>query len=89
MPTVKTVGVCFGARPSARAQEGQLEGPSATLGVGPFCFCTCCYRFCYRVSTVPANRRLTSLVGDAQPCSSWRRVGLLVARRQDRHGLLG
>jgi hypothetical protein len=25
MPRVKTLGVFFGARPSARAQEGQLE----------------------------------------------------------------
>ena len=31
MPTVRTVGVCFGARPSDQAQEGQCR--VKTLGI--------------------------------------------------------
>jgi hypothetical protein len=32
-------------------------------GVGPFRFCARCYRFCYRFSTAPTDRRLTSFTG--------------------------
>jgi hypothetical protein len=47
--------------PSARAQEGQLEGSASLWWCGAFF----CFARCYRISGRPAARRLTSRTGDS------------------------